>query len=114
MNRLTYKLKSRKGETLVESLASILIFTMSSIVMFSMVSSAGNINAKAKEMDQQIQTQLVAVEKGDPASRTGTGEVTMTLVAKNGSTVEIAEVDVDIYGGEDGSLFAYFVAPGGT
>ncbi len=112
MSNLMRKLKSRKGETLVESLASILIFTMASIVLYSLVTTAGHINGEAKKKDQQIQTQMVAVERGDPASLTGSGQVTMTL---DGSEVEIAKVKVDIYGGQNNSLFAYFVHPdGGT
>ncbi len=101
------KLKQKKGETLVESLAAILIFTMASIVLFSLVSTAGDINGKAKEMDRQIQEQMVSVEKGDPDDLNGRGTVTMTL---NGHIL-VNEVPIDIYGGKDGSLFAYFVRP---
>ena len=104
MKTILNKLKSKKGESLVESLAAILIFTMASIVLFSMVSTAGDINGKAKAKDAEIQAHMVAVEKGESAAKTGTGEVTFTL---NGSN--IAKVDVDIYGGKDGSLFAYFI-----
>ena len=109
------KLKSKKGESLVESLCAILIFTMASIVLFSMVSAAGDINGKAKIMDRENQEQMIAVEKGLPTSKNGTGEVTFTLLEGNVLKEKIAEVDVDIYGGEEGSLFAYYVqtTPGG-
>ncbi len=102
------KLKSKAGETLVESLAAILIFTMASIVMYSMVTAAGDINRTAKELDQQVQQQMVDVEKGEASCKTGSGTVTMTL-----NSLEIAKVQVDIYGGEDDSLFAFFVQIGG-
>ena len=100
------KLKSKAGESLVECLCAILIFTMASIVLFSMVSAANDINGKAMEQDAKNQAHLVAVEKGQV--KNGSGTVTFTLGDTPGG-IEIAEVDVDIYGGQDDSLFAYFV-----
>lgn len=94
MSSILRKLKSKKGESLVESLCAILIFTMASIVLFSMVSAAGDINGKAKEQDLKNQQQMVAVEKG--TNKTGSGSVTVTM---NGTTV--ATVSVDVYGGVD-------------
>lgn len=106
------KLKSKAGESLIESLCAILIFTMASIVMFSMVSAANDINGEAKEQDAKNQAHLVAVEKGDAASKNGVGTVTITLNTGSG-TKTIANVLVDIYGGQNDSLFAYFVQTGG-
>ena len=104
------KLKSKAGESLVESLCAILIFTMASIVLFSMVSAAADINNTAKEQDKINQDHLVAVEKGEDATRNGSAKITFTL--QNGSNSrEIASVDVDIYGGQGGSLYTYFVKP---
>ena len=54
MKQMLNKLKSKAGESLVESLAAILIFTMASIVMYTMVTTASDINLKAKEMDEKI------------------------------------------------------------
>jgi hypothetical protein len=103
------KLKSKAGETLVESLAAILVFTMSSIVMYTMVSTAANINMTAKKMDEQNQKHMVAVEKGlkvdenDNVVLNGSAIITFSF---GGRTV--ANQEVDIYGGQDGTLFTYF------
>ncbi len=106
MRKLIAKLKSKKGESLVESMAAILIFTMASLVLYSMVTTAGDINGKAKEKDRANQIQMVGIEKGDPAVQNGAAIVTMTLESTG---QEIAEVDVDIYGGKnEGDLYAYF------
>ena len=105
MTAIFKKLKNKVGESLVESLCAILIFTMASVVMFSMVSSAADINGKAKEQDKKNQTYMVAVEKGE--NRSGRGTVTFTF----GSNVHL-DVDVDVYGDKD-TLFAYFMAPQG-
>ena len=109
MKTILKKLKSKVGESLVESLAAILIFTMASIVLYSMVTAAGDINRKAKEEDAENQAQLVAVEQGLPSAKNGTGTVTFSMVTSGGSTVKIAEVGVDVYGGRNDSLYTYFV-----
>ena len=108
MKNILRKLKSKAGESLIESLAAILIFTMASIVMYSMVTTAADINRTAKEMDETNQQHLIAVEKGLPGAKNGSADITFSL---NGT--EIAETNVDIYGGQDGSLYTYFVHTGG-
>lgn len=109
MKILTRKLRSKAGESLVESLAAILIFTMASIILFSMVTTAGDINGKAKEKDRLIQEQMVAVEKGEAAYQNGSGQIDMVMTDSSGNNIPIASVDVDVYGGEEGSLFSFFV-----
>lgn len=104
MKALFRKLKSKAGESLVETLAAILIFTMASVVMYSMVTTAADINSTVKEKDKQNQVQMVAVEKGDPAAKTGEGTVTFYL-----GSHKIAETSVDIFGGENESLYSFFV-----
>ena len=106
MKSIFHKLRSKAGESLVESLAAILIFTMASIVMFSLVSAAGDINRTAKQMDAENQAHMVAVEKGEPEATNGTAVITFTMGSK-----EIAKETVDIYGGTDGSLYTYFLQP---
>lgn len=108
MGAIFNKLKSKVGESLIESLAAILIFTMASIVMYSMVTTAGDINREVKEMDAKNQAHMLAVEKGLPTSKNGTAKVTFTI-GSGASAVTIADESVDIYGGENGSLFTYFV-----
>lgn len=109
MKQLMRKLKSKAGESLVESLAAILIFTMASIVLFSMVNAAGDINTTAKEQDRLNQEQMIAVEKGEEAYKNGQGKIIMTITKSDNTQETIAAVDVDIYGGEDGGLYSFFV-----
>ena len=108
MKTILKKLKSKAGESLVETLAAILIFALASVIMYSMVTTAGKINATAKEMDAQNQAHLVAVEKGEESYKNGTAMVRFTIGAE-----EIARTTVDIYGGQNDSLFTYFVQTGG-
>lgn len=114
--RFLNKLRSRAGESLVESLAAILIFTLASIVMYTMVTTAADINMTAKEADRANQEQMLIAEQGDVSSGSGTVSMTVEVTAQDGTTttVKIAEVPVDIYGGTDGTLYSYYAKEGGA
>ena len=101
MKKLIKKLRSRAGESLVESMAAILIFTLASIIMYTMITAAADINTTAKQVDRTIQEQLVVAERADTA--TDTGSVTMTMGGKT-----VLSEQVNIYGGQDGALYSYF------
>ena len=77
---------------------------MASIVMYSMVTAAADINTKAKNNDLAIQQQMDVAERADRA--TGSGTIHMYIETSEG-TKEIANVAVDIFGA-DGDLFSYF------
>lgn len=107
MKQVFRKLKQKAGETLVEVLCAILIFTLSSVGMYSMVMTANNINAEAKKKDQEIQQQMIVCEKGDGQSTSGT--VTMIITNGRGNATTVI-VPVEIYGNIDGELYSYFKA----
>lgn len=101
MKHIIRKFRSRAGESLVESLVAILIFTLASIVMYTMVTTAADINMSAKEADRNIQAQLVVAEQAETV--TSTGKITISL-----GSASVMEVDVNIYGGTNGTLYSYF------
>ena len=110
MNLILKKLRSKAGESLVESMAAILIFTMASLVMYTMVTAAGDINKTAKEKDQQIQTQMLAAEMGEGAGQEGT--ISMTITTASG-TVNVFGGEVEVYGTPGSTLYSYFEKEGG-
>lgn len=103
MKRLLNKLRSKAGESLVEVLCAILIFTMASVGMYSMVMAANNINATAKEADKKFQEDMLIVEKADGTGAEGT--ITMTYTDSKGKTHNFSAY-VDVY--QSGDLFSYF------
>ena len=105
MNKIFKKPRSRAGESLIESLAAILVVTMASIVMYSMVTAAADINTTAKRNDLAIQQQMDVAERADYAS--GQGTIYMYIEVGD-ETKKVAEVDVEIFGAE-GDLYSYFV-----
>lgn len=99
------QVKSRRGETLLETLCAIMVFTFASIILLSMITAANNINQRVRQAEERFDEQTEAVEK-----KTGTGKSGAVKV-RIGSHEK--SVDVMLYGGEDGSLYAYYteVAP---
>lgn len=107
MKHVMKRLKSKAGETLVESMAAILIFTFASIIMLSMVSSAADINTAAKEADQKFFTQMVTIEQ---AYGTGTAvSVSFSLNNTASSLTGSDSVTAAMYGTPDDGLYAYYV-----
>ena len=106
-------LKNRKGETLVETLVAILIFTMASICLFSTVTSAARVNGITRELDMAIQEQILTAERASSTNRLGDAQVTLSI---NGTT--LSQVPVQIFGdeAEEGGgtpLYSYFKNPAG-
>ena len=107
MERLIRKLKSKAGESLVESMAAILIFTLSSIALLSMISASADVNRTAKVADRQYQEQMVYVEKAEVTGSTE-GHVTFKV---NNEAVAQDVVYICREPNNDSALYAYYLAP---
>lgn len=106
MRQLRMRLRSRRGETLVESMVSILIFTFSSILFLSMVSSAAKINRTAQEADAQYQAQQRVTEEGPDAPGAAVTDGTATITY-NGTTLT-ESVKIVRQNGAEHSIYAYY------
>ena len=106
MKAIAKKLRSKAGESLVESLAAVLIFTLASIGLFSMIQASNNINRTAREKDAFVQQQMIETEKADTALDTGTAA--FTIKKQDGTTAATENIDVEIFGNTADGLFSYF------
>ena len=106
MKAIAKKLRSKAGESLVESLAAVLIFTLASIGLFSMIQASNNINRTAREKDAFIQEQMISTEKADTALDTGTAA--FTIKKQDGNNAATENIDVEIFGDSTDGLFSYF------
>lgn len=100
MDKLLKRIKNKCGETLLESVVSILIFTFASIIMFTMITSANRINSTAKENDREHYEQLVVAELAPKGSGIPQ-DISFTIDGK--TFTERVEVF-----GTDGGLYAYY------
>lgn len=112
MKRILRKLKGKRGESLVETLFAILIFTFASITMYSMVTSAMSITNKAKAADAENQAQLEVAERAEGKGKPANVSLTLTETPAGETDQLLGEVSVNIYGGDNGELYAYYVTDG--
>lgn len=87
------KLRSNRGETLTETLAAILILTLSSLVLLTMTVTAVRINRMAGQSDKTFHAEIAAVETQQSP---GTGKIEISGY----------KYDVVLYG-TGGGLTAY-------
>ncbi len=101
--RIIAKLRRKGGETLTETLVALLVMTMSSVLLFTMVSAANRLNAAARRQDDALYgalQNLAESEQAPGAQSPGTA----TIKTIDGSFS--AEFDV-LYSGEAGGLRRY-------
>ena len=103
MRQVKAKLRSSRGETLVEVLAAVLVATLSVGLLMGGVAASAGINRQADRSDEAFYETLTAAE-----SRTGTSASGNVLMAEGAESISLP---VLVYGGED--LWSYAWAPGG-
>lgn len=107
------RLRSISGESLVESMASVLIFTLASIALLTMINASANINTEAKEADAIHQEQMSIAEKADDKNLVA-GDHTVEFSFESSSSklngITISN-PVDVYQkpGDSNALFSYFL-----
>ncbi len=109
MSKLLQKLSSKSGETLVETLFAIMIFTLASVAMYSMVTCALSISERVKAADMANQSQMIVAERAEGEGKSASITIKLNDTPVGISGQEMDEVPVNIYGGEDGELYAYYV-----
>lgn len=99
MNALRAKLSARRGETIAEVLAAILVAGLAVALLVGMISAASRLNASARRADEALYQELAAAE-GRKTPALAAGQVTLTIGDKD------YDLPVSVYGTEDG-LTAY-------
>lgn len=106
MTTLNAKLRSQRGETLVEILASVLIASLSVALLIGGVAASANLGRQADTTDKYFYETLTAAENRQIP--VGYGAVELT----EGSTS--LEIPVQIYGGEGLYSYALNTSGGGV
>lgn len=118
MNTILFRLKSSRGETLVESMIAILIFTFASILFLTLVTSAADINLSVKSADESFQSQQQHIELGSDASVPAAQAVLYADADKDGEwepeEVLVTKSMILVAADEEDSLYAYEIYEGGS
>ena len=108
MRKAAARLRAGRGETLVESLVSILVFTFASILFLSMVASAANINRTVQQADLAYQAQQAVTETGPGAAGASQSSATVTVTCGGAQLCRETVTIVRQEGAED-SIYAYYL-----
>lgn len=98
------KLKQQSGETLVESLVSLLVAVLSIALVASSILVSAHLNAKTKEADEKYNKELQIAEGHMEEEGYASTEVEVTLAFASGDK---ATVHVTLYGGENSDFSSY-------
>lgn len=115
MKKILKRLKSKRGESLIESMAAILIFTFASILFLSLVNAAADVNLSVRESDELFQAQQQTVESSPSPSLFAAPNAEAVLYSVdevNDTKTELTTVDMDIVTSEDDGLYTYRVHSG--
>lgn len=98
MKRAFLRLKRRAGESFSEVLVALLIVALASMLLASMYSASGAIDANVKKQDKDFYDELSAVEAADPTAATETKQITIQSVSglyyiTKSKTVTVYKVD---------------------
>lgn len=120
MKSICRRLSSRRGESLVESMAAILVLSFASLIFISMVSSAGWLNAQIKADEIKYQEAREPLEQKDESFHDHQRTVEITYgTSEDNMSETLCTVSVEFYqdNREDTSeLYAFYLpteAPGG-
>lgn len=115
MRAIAEKLRSRRGESLVEILAAVLVCALSVLLLASASMAAGNMNHVSSDQDKTYYGALNHAEARD----TATGSDTLTVSVDRGTSEAgygPVYASVSLYGGEGVYSFAAVTSapvPGG-
>lgn len=96
MRPVMEKLRSHKGETLVEVLVSILVAGLSVLLLAGMISTASRFNGAARRADGRLYEELSAAEAQGPDSALGRAGAVLTVGGVRDT------ISVTVYGLPDG------------
>lgn len=111
MRMILKRLKNRAGETLVESMVSILIFTLASIILLTMISASADVNQIAQREDKEHLEQLIQVEAAavQPTPGTVSFDVQVGTGEEVGGGIQYSSTaDVEVFGSKAG-LYSYYL-----
>ena len=100
------KLKQKSGETLMETLFSMMIAVLCMGMLCSAIAAATNINEKTRELDKKYSDELNAVE-GMTDDTTSEKNLVITFQPQDGTPAYTEEVIITVYGDEDSAFLSY-------
>lgn len=103
--RITQKLRSKRGETLIEMLVSIVLLGLSVALMLTMVMTSTKITKITRTEDEKMMNELNFAEKQQQDAGV---EKTVTITCTSGSSGSVP-VTVNLYSESGSDLISYSI-----
>lgn len=103
MKPLKRKLTGKKGETLVESLLSVLLIALSLCMFFNLLTLSGRILSRGKKQEDRFRKTMSLLEameedqSQEELVKSDSGEVRISIKSENGDTIFRGQVPVRVY-----------------
>lgn len=111
---MSKKLRQKNGETLMETLVSLLIAVLSVVIISTAVLATNKINQQTKALDEAYQSELQAVEGLEEDAYIGVESLSITFESKDGATTyEQISTEVMLYGNDKSAFLSYDYEIGG-
>lgn len=104
MKTIKQRLSDSRGETLVESMCAILIFTLASIAFLTMTTTSANINATVTRNESEYRTELEFAE--DPANAAARPGYQVMITVNDETAFAVDNVGIAMQ--QDGGMYAYY------
>ena len=101
------KLKQKRGETLIETLFSMMIVVLCIGLLSSAIMAAANINRQTRELDEKYNEELNAVEGRTEGVSKTEKDVVISFQPADGSSAYTEDATVIVYGDEDSAFLSY-------
>lgn len=106
------KLRQKKGETLIETLCSLLIVVLSVLLLSTAVLTASRINMQMRQADENYQSELKQAEGMADDTKKEMVDIRVTFGTVDGATLHESTVaEVLLYGGEESMFLSYDYMP---
>lgn len=106
------KLRQKNGETLVETLVSLLIVIMSVLMLSTAVMTTAKINQQTREMDERYNAQLLEAEGLDDKVQKKKAQLSIRFTSVNNADVyESTTAEVLLYGNDESEFLSYDYMP---
>ena len=109
------KLRQKKGETLVDTMVSLLIAVLSVVMLSTAVLTTTKINQQTREMDERFNAQLLEAEGLDNSVKKKNVQISIRFSSLDDSAVyENSTAEVLLYGNPESDFLSYDYKPEGV
>lgn len=111
MKQIVKRLRRSRGESLIESMAAILIVTLASVAFLTMVNTSARINNQTDAAEAEYTQEVEAAENSNNAAVHPGYQLKISFAESGTSVMDIRVPNVGIAKKSDEAVYAYYKLP---